>query len=138
MDGTSVSEIVTAYWTTLLFVCGCGSTTVTLPAAVTPGSASKDTVAAWPTLILLTSASVKSPTICRRAGSAMSMKPPDPPDADAPPCDCPRPPWEDPPDPPDPPPDAPEEPPTAPLTAVTTPAKGALITVPATARLADR
>ena len=110
---------------------------------MTPGSASKVTVAAWPTLSLVTSASVKLPTIWSLPVSASSMKPLDPPvryrwNHRTPLCD--RRPGRpagagrlaDEPD------DALRSRPTAPLTAVTVPANGALSTVPATVRWASR
>lgn len=141
-SGTSVKEIVTGYWTTLLLVVAVGWIWMTFPAAVTPLSASNPMDAAWPTLSRVTSDSVKVPTSWSSPVSAMSMKPPVPSE-----------PLDVPPEAPEPPElpalpvlpslpvalaDAPEEPPTVPLTAVTVAENGALMTVPSTARRAAR
>ena len=122
-------------------VVGDSPIEVILPVAVVPVRASKVMDAVWPTLSLVVSASVKSPSIWRCLVSTSSMNPDpdedDEPDDDEdeepdPPPDVPAPDDAEPeePDPDEDDPDPPELPPTVPLTAVTVPANGALRTVP--------
>jgi len=60
--GGAIRSIVTSYVTTLLVTVEVGDTAVTLPVTVVLVSAASVTVAGWPTLILVASASAKPAT----------------------------------------------------------------------------
>ena len=103
-----------------------GAMVATLPVAVAPVSAAQVTVAAWPALSLVASASAKlaDTCICVRSASCDEARRADELLLDV--ARCRRPPDDRSP--------TPRSAPTLPLTAVTVPAIGAVRTVPATAR----
>ncbi len=73
--GTFVSENVAEYEATPLVVVGVGETEASAAVRVVPGSALRETVADWPALILIASASAKAATTWTDFRSARSTKP---------------------------------------------------------------
>jgi hypothetical protein len=75
LAGILVSAKVAEYETTPLVVAGVGETAASEAVSVVPGSALRVTVADWPALILIASASAKAATTWRDFRSARSTKP---------------------------------------------------------------